>query len=456
MYKGTDPKYQSFFANMFNYNNWGSYVYSQDKDWGKVVRTLEILNLGKSVPVSSDDGTYKKVIKKRAGKVTKILAAPTANATGPYLNVPISADLNGVFRKGDTVRDGNFNYGRVIDFEPGNVVIENIGKPATLDPALHFQANSYISVVVDVSGNRFSAGKTNLYRDKTIRTNRASVQRDSYTMARRDKYNTMVGDGNIIYYWNEGEQEMMDNYWRDYVMKCFFSIGFNKDSIYQGDISGTEGFRNACENQGLLVVNPGATTRAAFESYMQYGSGSRAATQQERWIMIGRNKLTKISNLYQNNITFTVSEKTLNGQKLDFDISEIRTGAVTGKLMLLDFFNDPVYFPEMTTIPGLDGTKMSNTLFIADLSPYPAANNPSVMLPAIEKFHFSGNKSPEDVIFKTLGGMTGAGDSNYTGPTIRNNFQLTSSPVDGTSSEMLGDNGIDCMAENWVWEEPAS
>ena len=136
-----------------------------------------------------------------------------------------------------------------------------------------------------------------------------------------------------------------------------------------------------------------------------------------------------------------------------FDVKNVTIGGITATVMIADFLNDTTAFPALSTIPGVQGTRMSNSIFMIDAAPIPSDGPEMRMLPSIEKFHFAQDDRAEEQIYKMIGGMTGGGPSNYTGPTVYNNYQLTSTAVDGVSMEILGDNGISCVADNWaLWE----
>lgn len=456
-YTSQNPQitYASLYASLFNYNNWGEYVYNLDRDWGQVIRLIEFLNGGKSRGVGSPDGTYNKMIKKRTARVAQIASVAQSGANLIVTFVDNTIDF---YRKGDLVQDSDKNKARVIDNSiNGQITVESNFNPATLSSSLHFQANDYCQVVVDESGNYNTTGKTTLWMDKQYRTNYASVQRDSHQIARRYKFNTRVGANGIAYYWNEGEKQMAERFYKDYVMKCFYSSKGTKTSSYQGIINGTEGIREAIINQGGLYNNsPVALTQAVFEDMLYATSLSRGGTKQEKVFMMGRPAFMRIASFYRNNITYTVSEPTLNGQKLNFDIEYITIGQLTAKCMILDFLNDPVLFPTQSNIANVTGTREANSIYMLDLTPIPADGEEMKMLPAIEKFHFSEDPNREDeTIWKVIPGMTSMGFGNTTGPSVYNNYQLTSTSVDGCEVQVLGDNGIDCQADNWALFELA-
>lgn len=457
-YSSQNPQiaFASLYASLFNYNNWGDYVYNLNRDWGQVIKLLDFMNGGKSRAISSPDGSYNKAIKRRTARVAQIGAA-NAVQSGANLVVTFLDNTIDFYRNGDMVQDSDKNKGRVISWLPGQITIEPNFSPATLTAGTQFLANDYVMVVVDESGNFNSGPKTTLFQDKTYRTNYASVQRDTHQIPRRAKFNTRMGKNGIVYYWNEAEKDMAERFYMDYVLKCFFSAKGTKTSSYQGIINGTEGMREAIITQGGLYNNsPVGLTQAVFENMLFSTSTSYGATKQEKLFMMGRPAFMKISSFYTGNIIYTGSRQTANGQTLSFDIDEIRIGNVNAKLMILDFLNDPVLFPTQSNIAGVTGTRESNSIYMIDINPIPADGPEMKMLPTIEKFHFSHEDGREDeTIWKMIGGMTGMGASNDTGPTVYNNYQSSATPIDGCEIDVLGDNGIDCQADNWALFELA-
>lgn len=455
MYTQQNPQFYSLYATLFNYNQWGSAVYNLDRDWGQIIYFIEKLNGGSSRAVSSPDGIYKKVVKPRAEVVGQVSAAPTQS--GANLILTFTDPNYSAFRVKDLVMDDKFNYGRVISAAPGTITIEPaFGSPAALVAANHFVANAYVMKVVDVSGNFNSTGKTTLYRDKTIIDNYASVQRDSCQISRREKFNTYMHNG-IAYYWSEAERDMITNFYKDYVTKCLFSVRGTQVSPVEGAINGTEGIREAIINQGgYYVSSTSPLSQNIWEDMLNFTSTSYAKAYQDKVFIMGRSAWQRISSFYTNNINFTVSQRTAGGQDLNFDVQTVTIGGITATVMIADFLNDTVKFPAMSTIPGVTGTKMSNMIFMIDAAPIPADGPEMGMLPSIEKFHFANDDRGEETIYKMIGGMTGGGPGNETGPSVYNNYQLTSTSVDGVSIEVLGDNGISCVADNWALFELAA
>jgi hypothetical protein len=452
MQTSQNPQFYSLYATLFNYNNWGKNVYNLDRDWGQVIYFIEQLNGGKSRAVSSPDGIYSKVTKPRQEVVAQ-LGAANGTLLGTNLTLVFVDPTYTGFRVKDVVFDDKYNYGRVVAASAGTITIEPFFRPTALVAASHFTGNSYVMKAVDVSGNFNSLGKTNLYKEKTIIENYASVQRDSCEIARREKFNTLMSDG-IAFYWNENEREMVQRFYKDYVTKCLFSVKGTTVSPVEGAINGTEGIREAIINQGgWYVSSTTALTQPVWEDMLNFTSTSYAKTYQDKVFLMGRSAWQTISGFYTNNINFTVSQRTAGGQSLNFDVKNVTIAGITATVMIADFLNDNVKFPALSTVPGVQGTKMSNSIFMIDAAAIPSDGPEMAMLPSIEKFHFANDDRPEETIWKMVGGMTGAGAGNSTGPNVYNNYQLTSTVVDGASIQVLGDNGISCIADNWaLWE----
>lgn len=452
MVTNQNPQFYSLYATLLNYNNWGTAVYNLDRDWGQVVKFIEKLNGGKSRAVSSPTGIYQKMTKPRQEVVAQTSGAPVQAGANLVINF-VDPTYEG-FRVKDLVMDDKYNYGRVISKAAGTITIEPFPITATLTATSHFLASSFVMTIVDISGNFNSLGKTNLYKSKVPVDNYASVQRDSCQLARREKFNSFMGQNGVAYYWSEGEREMFTRFYKDYVAKCLFSIKGTGVSSVEGVINGTEGVRDAIINQGgYYVSSTSALTQAVWEDMLNYTSTSYARTFQDKVFLMGRNAWQTISGFYANNINFTVSQRTAGGQDLNFDVKTVTIAGITATVMILDFLNDPVKFPAQSNIPGIRGTKMSNSIYMIDASPIPSDGAEMQMLPSIEKFHFANDERAEESIYKLIGGMTGGGPGNDTGPSVYNNFQLTSTSVDGVSMEVLGDNGISCIADNWaLWE----
>lgn len=447
-----NPQYQSLNAGIFNYNNWGSYVADLNRDWGAMPALLDNLNGNSSHAISDPQGQYIKMVKPR--QAATAIVASVAQA-GANLNLTFTDVAFTGARVKDTIRDANYNYGQVISVSPGAVTIQPTLQPLALLAASHFLVNSYIDVLYDSSGNHNSTGKTNLYEEKVPRYNYSAVNRASHQMSRREKFNSRMGPDGIAYYWNEGEDFMIRDFTKKYSKKVFFGVGGQFNGV-EGQTNDTEGVRAAIRNQGGWFVSSTAQlVEPQWNDMLNWTSTKYSKSRQEKLFFMGRDAWTNISSFYANDINFTVSNSTDDGQQLNFDVISVVIGGIKAKIMVESFFNDPIEFPSLSTIPGVTGTRMSNTICMMDIAPIPADNERGFM-PAMEKFHFSNDRGGMETIYKIIGGMTGGGPGNGTGPSEYNNYQLTSNPVDGCQFEMLSDGGCDCQADSWAWFELAA
>lgn len=448
-----NPQLQSLYASLFNYNNWSPGVIDLDRGWARPYKLFDAINNSTSFGIDDYQGGKLQVVTMpRAEVVQQVQAVAQAGAD---LTVTWVDPTYNSFRIGQLVRDSNGYQGQVSAASPGQVTISPATFPAALVAATHFVALTHVTALGYAAGNSFSTGTTSLYKTEAVRYNWAAVTRESQTMARTDKFYTWKRN-DVAYYYTLAEEQMLRRFVKDRMKRYIFSEPGQFNGV-DGTTNLTQGLRAAIRDQGgLFVSQPSNFTQAQFETWLDFVSSKTPGMYQDYLLWCGRNAWETITNFYTNNITYTVSTKLAQGQAIDFDIKEVTLKGITMKIMVGDIFDDTIMFPALSSIAGINGTRMSNTLCILNLSPVPDANDGS-FIPSCRKFHWSNAPGTAGgAIYKVIPGMTGPGSGNDTGPTLWNNYQLTSTSVDGCSFEVLDHSGIDFTADGCVWFELAS
>ena len=448
-----NPQFASANALLFNYNNWASGVVDLDRGWSTPYILFDAINQSKSFGISDDEGGKLRVLTMPRAEVVQTVA--TVTQSGANLILTWADNTYDSFRDKELVRDDDGNQGLVISHAPGTVTIQPATYPTALVSTSHFLANASVTSLGIASGNYYSTGVTSLYKSKVPRYNYAGVTRESHTMARGEKFFTFKGQDGVAYYYTEGETQMVKRFMKNNMKKYIFS----EPGVFtgpEGETNLTQGFRAAVRDQGGLFLSQTSNfTRAQFEGWIDFVKSKTPGMYQDFVIWCGTAAWSTISGFYTTEMNFTTSTREIGGQNINIDVKQITFKGVTFKVMIGDMFDDNVMWPKLSTISGVTGTKMSNTLCILNLAPVPDANGGG-LIPSCRKFHWSTDgRGDMETIYKVIPGMTGPGAGNDTGPNLWNNYQMTASNVDGVTFEMLAHNGIDFTADGCVWFELA-
>jgi hypothetical protein len=447
-----NPQFASLYASLFNYNQWASGVIDLDRGWSKPLAMFDAMNASSSFGISGPEGKLIVLTQPRQEVVQQVL---TATQSGSNLILTWADPTYTGFRNKDIIMDDKNYKAQVVSNNPGTVTIQPVAGTTTLTAGTHFAVGTWVSCLFDASGNLASpVGKENLYKERVPRYNYTALSRESFTAARREKFNTLMGPDGVAYYWSTGETQMVNRFVRKTLNKYIFSDPGVFTSQLEGVTNTTQGLRAAIRDQGgMFVSSPSLLSQTQFESYLTFLATKDPAQNQDYLFWGGREAWGRISSFYQNDIIYTVSTKIVGGQSVNFDIQQVTIKGVTIKIMVGSIFDDNVMFPALSSISGATGTKMSNTFCLLNLNPVPDADT-GMMIPSCRKFHWdTTGRGQYETIYKMIGGMTGAGQGNDTGPTVYNNYQMTSTPVDGFAVEMEADNGIDFTADGCVWFE---
>lgn len=422
----------SYFQALLTYNNTMRGVMDLDYKW------LETWNFAKSIsPMSyatnDPEGKFHRMIRKRvvnnATVQSNALAAP--NLTVNFTDATYSG-----FRQGDVLFDDQMNFGRVISVSPGQVVLEPHFQPATL-AVTEFAAGSTVYKQSDASGNFWTEGKTNLFAENDVQTDYVAVQRDSHATARREKIQTFFGNtGTVAYTWTREEADMVQRALKDYTVRFWVSEVGTKNSSYQGPLNSTRGVRRSIIDDGAAYLNgTSAITQNTFEDMiMAVAEVKGGSFQKALKIKCGRQAYRAIANFYPDQLAFSGSKRTAEGQDYDLNVARIRVAGIACDIEPMQWMGDSEVVPDW----------FSHSVYIMDLDPIPFLDRPGSVSPLI-RCHF-GSEDEDRTIYKVVGGMTGPGTGNDTGKVMLGGYELTQSSIDGYHYEILMDNGISYVA----------
>ena len=448
-----NPQYNPLFATIVNNRNWASGVQDLARGWAKPLMLVDALNPSGSYSIEGPDGQLRVAFQPRQEVVATVA---TVTQSGPNLVVTWVDPTYAAFREKMIVRDSNGNQAYVLASTPGSVTLAPATNPTALLAASHFVAGRSVLEMGSGSGNHYSTGVTNLYKENSVRYNWTAVNRESFTMSRREKFISYKFD-ETFYSYTQGELDMIQRFMKNKVKNMFYSEPGQFVSPTEGTVNRYEGLRAAVRNQGgSFTSSTSLLTTAQFEALLDFMAINDPAQEQNYLWIGGRRAWAQINNLYGGtNIQFTVSKAVINGNELNFDITKATINGVTVNFMVMSIFDDVYSFPTLSTIAGA-GYKESNTFCILNLNPVP--NKLGGMIPSVRKFHFGSSDltGGAETLYRYIPGMVGPGTTNSTGGGMLGGYQMAASSTDGGQFEILEDAGVDFTADACVWWELAA
>jgi hypothetical protein len=446
-----NPQYNSAYTTLMNNRNWAFGVLDLDRAYAMPLAWIDSLNPQGSYSIEGPEGQLLVAYQPRAEVVQTIASVTQVGANLLVTFIDSSYDS---FREKFLVMDDNKNFAYVIQSQAGSVLLKPATNPLTLVAASHFVAGRTITEVGNIAGNQQSTGVANLYKTKAVRSNWSSIMRESCTISSREKFNT-YGYDEKIYAYTQNESEMVKRFMKRKLMKAIYHDPGQFNTQFEGTGNVNQSLRAAVRDQGgMFIQSSSLLSQSMFESMLDFVATKDPAQYQDYVFIGGRAAWGRISSFYQNNIIYTQSTKMANnGQAVTFDIAQVTIKGITLKIQVWGLFNDNVLFPKVSTIAGA-GYKEANTFAILNLNPVPDAMSGG-MIPAVRKFHFGSSDATggAEILYRTIPGMVGSGNSNSTGLPTVNGYQIAASSTMGSVVEMAEDAGIDFTADGCVWFE---
>jgi len=384
-----------------------------------------------------------------------------AQVTSTVLISPIRLRVNFVdptydlFRLRDTVSDGTANnyQGRVIEHNPGYIVLEPAPPITAWNTSIHFVANSYATSLFNSSENRGSVGTESLYEYPKYVSNQTSITRESVEIFRRDMSQTWAkfkGD-----FWASAQDELaMKRFARELEFKAIFSkYGTITNSPVGGAVNYSMGLKDAILNQergGIYTPLTSAMTQASFENFIGQVADRQSATRTELTLIVGRGALNRIQGFVSPYIQFAGKANTFGGETVKgIDVYTYSVSGVTCNFIMAPVLNDKERFPTATTAAGLAGnSRMQYTIIALDTNDYESVDG--VSLPAMEKCYFGD----QEIVYEYMRGV-GIGKSFVpnSGAASYGAFGGPVSDRDAISFQIYSDCAYDFMANRMGWLE---
>lgn len=432
----------SLYENLLNFKNTAQAVLSLDRNWGTWNHMMiDALSGGTSLPTSDPNGLYRTVIRPRQERTAQILGR---TVSGNQLILTFTQNTVDYFRVKDNIVDGLTNaLGKVTAYGLGTVTIEpEIGQAAFV--STDFAASNWVSAGWLQSGLQYSTGTTNLYTQKTEQDDYVARQRDTYTLTDMEKVERYFGaDGTVWYSYQQKETEMISRFMKSKASKWYNSKVGLGISTPEGITSSTRGVRQGVMQDGLYMPLTASVTQSQIEDAINNIAEVGTDYNIEPAIMLG-NKMKSFlnANMYTGFIQYAGQRNTLGGSEvIGNNIQQMNVGNIPVSFVMNDMFNDPVMNPQPTNINGYSGTRGQYTMLVGSYAPIPTIGGGS--RPVIQKIHFEGadGRGYRTDLYQPINGM------NLNG-------QTASSPVPGTTWELMTVQGYSSRLDTFVLIEP--
>lgn len=434
---------QNLILNLIDEPDKETAIYKLTGGYGTLSYLTDLISGSKSVQVTGLGGKHEIPLMGDSTVIAQI-ASFTAG-TGVITLTDPNYDVS-LFRDNDIVLDVNRRRGRVVAGSqqviagvPQFVVSLVPGQSAFA--ATDFVAAGWVKSGWDATNNYSTTGKAPIYQAPVYDYNYTAISRGSSSFSRRDMFKTWVrtsADG--FWYSMTDELALMD----------FTRARERKFWLSERGSSGANGYN---QNGGLLwaIQDPirGGIVRTLFNNptvaqlnEFALAVGRRQATQTntQTWL-VGQGALANLQlNYTAPYVQYSGVNNTFGGKEVKgINVMMLAIAGTTVRCIMVPFFNDPFFFPELSSIAGVIGTRMSNTIVAIDEGMYSTFGDG--MQPAMKKIHWG----QEETLYGYVAGLIGkdgvaAGSMNKAG--------LIANAGDTVSFQMYEDNGIDCVAYN--------
>lgn len=410
-----------------------------------------VSKVSKARRIDGLDGKFSKPIM----GISQVMAqvSSTTLITTKKLRVNFVDTTYDLFRLTETVSDGTAsNYmGRVIDHQPGYIVLE-VAPPLTAwDTSRHFLAGTYATVLFQSSANRGSGGMESLYEYPEYVTNQTSITRGSVDLFRRDMSKTWARfEGG---YWASAQDQIvMQRYARELEFRALWSkYGTITNSALGGDVNYSMGLKSAIQDSkrgGVFKQLVSAMTQDVWENFLGEVADRQSAQHTDLTIILGRGALKTIQGFVAPYIQFGGSSNTFGGSTIHgIDSYTWSSNGITANLIMAPALNDRTRFPQQTLVQGLNGTRLQYTAIALDMNDYETVGGGG-SLPAMEKVYF-GEK---EIYYEHLNGIA-MGNGFTKGSSTGSVVPVTDR--DSTSFQIYSDCAYDFMANRMGWLELA-
>lgn len=430
----------NLFQATLNARNNFEMVYSQAFGYNVLSTISSMLNVKNDggFRIDTVDGKYEYAWDDRNEVIAQILSTNVNAGNANYLDIVFADPTYSFFRLKDYVMDSSQNKGRVIATLAGQITIEPTAYTFAAPNTTMFLNNAFVKVIGDLSGVRDSSGKSNLLSIPNLDYNYCQVTRDSVGLGRKDRVATYVLDGKE-YWYSKQEQDMIDRIARADERTLLFGDRFQYNSPIEGLVNGNGGLDWSIKNRGGLYFGlNSAMTRDQFDNMLSQHAVRSARQGQTLTLAMGTWALQYLQkNFTSDFVKYAGNRNTFGGESVKgLNVMQYAIGGNMYDILILPALNDEKMYPETSVISGVNGTLMSNRIYVLDLNPIDVVGPNGKKLPAVQRIFWGDDEK----LYRVIPGMVG-NQGNSTGGSKIGRYQTTVTNKDGYQCEFLQDMG---------------
>jgi len=392
--------------------------------------------------IVGQDGKYEFAV---IGVSAIVAQVASATLVGTSLVINFTDPNYDNFRLKEVVSDGTalMPQGKVTSHAAGTITITPAEVGLVFNPAIHFVAGSYVTVLYNAQANRGSTGMETQYEYPTWIENQTGVMRENLKMFRNDWMNTWVEQAGD--YWYFPQQMYMLKRWtlaktNRYIWDKFGTIG--GDNHFRG-------IKEAIQSPvigGFYQAMTSVMTQADFENFINRVAENSADPKQKLQLYVGRGKLAEIQAFTTPLIIPSGKRNTFGGETVKgLDVYDYSINGIECELLIAPKFNDKTRFPGQSAIPGSGAfSRQQYTMIALDFGTYKTQNGGEA--PALESTCFDPMGRTTEHMYYTPGVAMEGVLPNGGSPLTQGDFALAVSQSDATEIGIYQNFGVNCVA----------
>ena len=436
----------SLFANQLDMPDKSKFVYDLTQGW--TVFDLFVANRAKPRQIVGRDGIFQKAVMGTSA-VTGVVQSAVVLGNG-NLQVTFTT-ANTKFRPKTMIGDGSaaMNLGYCVSATGSQIELEPTTAIGSWNTATQFLANRTAVEITPASGDYNSTSPQPQFYIPEYYTNNTGIVREQMVLSRRDLHATWTQGAGGKYWAYVQEPKMINNFGRKLEMRSVWSQRSTVNSPLEGNVSLPKGLREAVLDPlygGIYTPLANVFTVQQFDKFITDCALRTNCMDFTLFLGIGA------MNAVQNFPTITAAiefggwTNTFGGKEVEgFNIPIYAVNGVKCTLMQAPIFNDPYYFPDLSTAPGAVYSRMAYTVVAVPNKDYLGSDGQ--MLPTVEKCYF-GDK---EIVYAIQNGV-GIGSGPSAG-SVSQTAPLVTQDTDSVSLKIYSDCCYDWMMYGGGWME---
>jgi|688.fasta_scaffold25468_2 hypothetical protein len=368
---------------------------------------------------------------------------------GVNLVLTITGVNNDAFRRGDVVLGGmDFSrLGQVVTATAGTIEIAPF-QPLNAFAVTDFAVGAFVRVAFDSSNVVRSTGKTSLTVTPRTDWNTISTIRDSFEWSLQNtnvaSLISKVGDGGL---WQNAQINLTSQRMLTSIDKAMLISQRAQSNNALGEQDTFGGLDWALRNRNGYVVDlQNAMTRGQFEDFLTEVTLRKSGNRQNIGLLVmGTQAFNRISSFGNGDFIRYQRDLSDGDKTLGVNFQYVEISGRRFALYIADVLDNRFFFPETSTIAGVNGTIKSNDIYYIDTEPIKTDNGMGFK-PAVEMLHWSPDGTPgggQPFYAGMINGMNNAVVSSADIISASANNVVT--PVEGSALHLMYKGGMNMI-----------